>query len=159
MRRLLLILLIATGCSAPRAPIGFWSRNRNAPTGERHGPWIGYFDAAEMRLAHRGHYRHGRPVGRWRYYTYHGTLDHDERYRRRGELRIRHFHANGRIAQRGSARLVSTADTVHYYWYGLWQLYDSTGRHRGWELYDKGHRMAGGLDDVRSNRRSRRLLR
>ncbi|AYA38009.1 hypothetical protein D3Y59_13740 [Hymenobacter oligotrophus] len=131
-------------CQAPRGPVGFWSRNRLDAQQERHGPWRAYFDSAATKLASRGHYRHGRPRGHWRYYAYQGQLDHDDRYRSGGLMLVRHFHANGQVARQGQAHLESDSAVVQYYWFGRWLLYDTIGREIGWELYDKGYRMAQG---------------
>jgi hypothetical protein len=139
-----ILFLLAAGCAFRHGPIGPWSRNRTLPTGERHGPWRTYYDPADTRLATRGRYRRDRPVGHWRYYRYAGGLDHDDRYRRQGRMLVRQFHPSGHLARRGQARVEVHPDSVHYYWYGLWQLYDSTGRQTGWELYDHGWRAARG---------------
>ncbi|WP_126694712.1 hypothetical protein [Hymenobacter gummosus] len=145
---MLLLLLFAVGCAAPRGPIGFWSRNRLRADGARQGPWRTYYDSADTRLATRGRYRHDQPLGHWRYYRYAGSLERDDRYRRRGRMLVRRFHPNGRLAERGQARVEAGADTVHYYWYGFWQQYDSTGQPAGWELYDQGWRAARGVGAV-----------
>jgi hypothetical protein len=146
MRHVLLgILLLSAGCATRRGPIGFWSQNRLRTDGARHGPWRTYYDSADTRLATRGRYRHDRPVGHWCYYRYAGPLDHDDRYRRHGRMLVRQFHPNGRLARQGQARVEAGTDTVHFYWYGLWQLYDSTGQASRWELYDHGWRAAQGI--------------
>lgn len=147
----MLLAAALAACQAPRGPIGFWSRNRLDARQERHGPWRAYFDSANTRLASRGHYQHGRPRGHWRYYTFAGKLDHDDRYRPGGLMLVRHFHPNGQVARRGQARLESDTAVVQYYWFGLWQLYDSTGHATNWELYEKGHRMAKGAGVARPN--------
>lgn len=149
MRCLVLIpafggLLLLAGCAAPHWPIGFWSRNRLRPDGSTQGPWRTYFDQADTRLATRGHYRHDKPRGHWSYYRPAGALEHEEQYHRRGRITVRYYHPNGQLARRGQARVEVGADSVRYYWYGLWQLYDSTGRNQGWELYDRGWRAAKG---------------
>lgn len=138
------LALLAAGCTTPRVPIGFWSRNRLRPDGARQGPWCAYYDSADTRLASRGHYRHDKPTGRWRYYRYTGALDHTERYQRGQRIRMRYYHPNGRLARRGQAQVEVGADSVRFYWQGLWQLYDSVGRASGWELYDRGWRSARG---------------
>ncbi|KUG05998.1 hypothetical protein ASU33_01080 [Solirubrum puertoriconensis] len=139
------LVALMPACKVQHGPIGFWSRNRLDAQEERHGPWRFYFDSNETQLVSRGHYYHGRPRGHWRYYTFEGKLDHDDRYRHGGLMLVRHFHANGQIARRGQARLSSDTVQVQYYWFGIWQLYDDKGRATGWELYDKGYRTAHGL--------------
>ncbi|MCC3156049.1 hypothetical protein LJ737_02315 [Hymenobacter sp. 15J16-1T3B] len=148
MRLLLLALsgvLLAAACTTVRPPIGFWSRNRVRVDGSRQGPWRTYYDQADTRLATRGHYRRDHPTGHWRYYRPEGVLDHTERYHRRGRISIRYYRPNGQLARQGQARVVVEPDTVRFYWYGLWQLYDSTGKASNWELYDKGWRAARGV--------------
>ncbi|RAK64526.1 hypothetical protein [Hymenobacter edaphi] len=136
-------LLLTTACSRGHLPVGFWSRNQARADGSRQGPWRTYYDAADTRLATRGHYRRDKPRGHWQYYRPDGTLEHAEQYRRR-RIDIRYYHPSGQLSRRGQARVVVEPDTVRFYWYGLWQLYDSTGRETGWELYDKGWRAARG---------------
>ncbi|OON70933.1 hypothetical protein B0919_02710 [Hymenobacter sp. CRA2] len=147
-------MLLITGCSVQRGPVGFWSRNRLVHN-ERRGPWRTYLDAADTHVGTRGHYRHDRPVGYWRYYRYDGSLEHTERYHRHGEMRLRYFHPNGKLASQGQARIEVLPDTMHFYWYGTWRLYDTTGRENGWELYQNGWRAARGTTapkPLRSNK-------
>lgn len=139
---ILLILMGLSCCSAPRGPIGFWSRNRLNNRKERQGPWVTYFDSARTYLLSRGHYRHDLPRGRWRYYDAHGRVYQADHYLSYSELRIRLYHPNGKLKARGQARIDTSATEIHYYWQGRWQVFDSTGQASGWELYDRGRRLA-----------------
>lgn len=144
MRCLFLPLLLAAcglaSCTAPRGPIGFWSRNRLDQQGERHGPWVSYYDTSNTVRANTGHFRHGREVGRWRYYTPGAGLERWERFHRNrlGVVSIAYFHPNGRLARRGRARYVQEADGAHFYWFGDWRVYDPTGTPIKVETYGTG---------------------
>ncbi|KAA9332926.1 hypothetical protein F0P96_08015 [Hymenobacter busanensis] len=134
----LLLFVLLSSCQSTRVPIGFWSRNRFGKAGLREGPWREYYDSAQTMCISRGRYRHGRPVGRWTYAHPDGYRSRTERYRRHGLVLIEDFHPNGQLAARGQARLVFTADTVHYYWFGTWQRRDDHGQVTAVEQYNNG---------------------
>lgn len=77
--------LSATACTAPRFT-GRFDRQ-----GQRQGRHRAYYDDACTQLLTRGRYRHGRPVGCWRYYALAGELQRQERYRRRGFSDITYY--------------------------------------------------------------------
>ncbi|WP_426489830.1 toxin-antitoxin system YwqK family antitoxin [Hymenobacter sp. 102] len=124
-----------------RGPIGFWSRNRfHAADDKRHGPWREYFDMAEQHPANAGRYRHGLPVGRWRYYHPTGGLERQEQFYRRppGLLTIRYYHSNGQLARQGQARYRITDANVRFFWFGEWKCYDTAGQPQPSEFYRNG---------------------
>lgn len=148
--RIVLGLLLAAGslsssCARPkRGPVGFWSRNRYDRSGDqRHGPWRGYFDTEEKRLANQGRYRHGRTVGRWRYYSPTGQLERTERYHRRpaGQVTLAYYHPNGQLSKRGQALYRSEPTVMRFFWFGEWQCYAPDGRSLPAEHYQNGHQV------------------
>jgi hypothetical protein len=79
------LLATASACTTAvpgRQHAAFWRTNGYDRQGEQQGRWRTYFDAQKQTRFTTGRYRHGRPVGHWRYYTQLGGLDHEERYRR-----------------------------------------------------------------------------
>ncbi|GAA4390300.1 hypothetical protein [Hymenobacter koreensis] len=130
--------LIVSSCHSTHGPIGFWSRNRFDEAGRRQGPWHEYYDAAETIRVSRGRYQQGRPVGRWTYTHPAGHRWRKEQYRQHGVVNIRDYHPNGKLAARGQARLDTQTDTLHYYWFGTWQRYDTTGQVVSREIYQQG---------------------
>ena len=149
MRILLLALLsvVATACatSSPRVangPRGFWHANRLDRHGDPQGRWHVYYDSAQARPLTRGRYRHGRAVGRWRYYAPVGGLVRQERYHRHGFSDITYYHANGLVARRGQARVADEPDGLHFYWFGEWLSYSDTGTLQKVEIYQSGRLVA-----------------
>ncbi|TGE09283.1 hypothetical protein EU556_00150 [Hymenobacter fodinae] len=129
--------MLVASCTS--LPVGH-ARNRYDAKGQRHGYWQEYFDAAEMHVANRGRYRHGRPVGLWRYYTPAQQLERKERYLRipAGQLSITYYHPNGQIARQGRAQYVLRPDGAQFYWFGEWKRYSAIGRAEASEYYVNG---------------------
>ena len=151
MRQLLCIVifgLLLSSCASStvsttsrnRLPIGFWSLNEYDRRGERHGRWYAYFDEEYQKIGTKGRFRHGRPVGRWRYYSPTGQLERQEVYLRRpaGRQLITYYHPNGRVAKRGQAQFVVEANDAHFYWLGDWTTYSLTGAPEKIETYSTG---------------------
>ncbi|GAB3637079.1 hypothetical protein GCM10027422_26690 [Hymenobacter arcticus] len=86
--------------------------------GQRQGRHRAYYDDAHTQLLTRGRYRHGRPVGRWRYYALAGELQRQERYRRHGFSDISYYYPGGQVARRGRARVVAEPGGPHFFWLG-----------------------------------------
>lgn len=128
---LLPLLLLATAACTPRL-------NRLDHAGERHGRWALYYDSLNTRPQLRERFRHGQPVGRARHYAYAGQLERQEHYRRHGRSTITYYHPNGRLARQGQARTVQEPDGLHFYWFGQWPAYDSTGRLLKVDTYTAG---------------------
>ncbi|MBX0291911.1 hypothetical protein K3G63_15770 [Hymenobacter sp. HSC-4F20] len=143
---LLASTLVLTSCAtARRGPVGFWSHNRYDGGGEqRHGPWREYFDAQEQRLANRGRYQHGLPVGRWHTYTPTGQLERTERFYRHpyGLVRLTYYHPNGQVAKRGRARYRAEPTGAHFFWFGEWQRFAPDGQPLPSEWYLDGRQTA-----------------
>lgn len=144
---LLLLLLTAASCTrVPKAPVGFWSRNRYDRSGDqRHGPWREYFDQSNQHLANRGRYRHGLPVGTWRHYSPTGPLEYREKLHRRprGLATLSYYHPNGRLAKRGQAQYRAEPTGAHFFWFGEWKCYAPSGQPLASEWYLEGKKVAG----------------
>jgi antitoxin component YwqK of YwqJK toxin-antitoxin module len=147
MRPLILALLglAATACATtkPKLPrAAFWRTNGYDRHKEMQGRWRTYFDDdTRKRPFTTGRYRHGSPVGHWRYYTQPGPLDHEERYHRKFSD-ITFYYPNGQVAQRGRARIVDEGIVMHYYWFGEWQKFSDTGKLLQIDTYEKGKLVA-----------------
>lgn len=149
MRQILCIVILglllcscasSTTTARNRRPIGFWSLNEYDRAGERHGRWYAYFDEQYQKIGTKGRFRHGRPVGRWRYYSLVGQLERQEVYLKRpaGRQLITYYHPNGRVAKRGQAQFVTDATDAHFYWLGDWISYSPTGEPEKVETYKTG---------------------
>lgn len=125
--------------SCATLPLGH-PHNRLDAEGKRHGRWREYFDAAETQVANQGRYRHGQPVGQWRYYAPGRKLEHKERYLRSPahQLQLAYYHPNGRLAKSGQARYLLHADGGRFYWFGEWKQYTDTGKPLPSEYYING---------------------
>ncbi|WP_135532686.1 toxin-antitoxin system YwqK family antitoxin [Hymenobacter wooponensis] len=137
--RVSLLALSVTTVSCASLPLGH-ARNHRDAKGQRHGYWQEYFDAAESEVANRGRYRHGRPVGVWRYYNPTQQLERKERYLRipAQQLAITYFHPNGQIARYGRAQYVLRPDGAQFYWFGEWKRYSALGQVEASEYYVNG---------------------
>lgn len=130
--------------SLKKGPIGFWSRNRfDAGNEQRHGPWREYFDAAEQHIAHKGRYRHGAPVGRWRSFNPGGQMEHTERFHRRpqGLVTLTYYYPNGQIEKIGQARYQVEPTGARFFWFGEWRQFSSTGMPLPSEWYQNGEKV------------------
>lgn len=136
MQRLFVLLLgsLATACTSSR-PTEHLDRHD-----QRQGRWNTYYDDARTQLFTRGRYRHGQPVGRWRYYTLAGARQRRERYHRHGFSDITYYYPGGQVARQGQARVVDEPDGQHFYWLGEWKYYSLAGALDSVQTYDLGKR-------------------
>jgi len=138
MQRLLLfclLLALATACASTQLATGRTDRQ-----GDRQGRYRTYYDDARTQPFIRGRYRHGQPVGRWRYYAQAGELQHKERYRRHGLSHITYYYPSGQVAKQGHARLADEPDGLHFYWFGDWNYYSPAGALDSVQVYTLGKR-------------------
>ena len=135
---LLLLALLAslvTSCAGGRAAEPL---DRHV---QRHGRWTTYYDDARTQLFTQGRYRHGQPVGRWRYYANTGRLQRRERYRRHGFSDITYYYPDGQVARQGRARVVEEPNGPHFYWFGEWKYYAAAGTLDSVQTYQLGKRL------------------
>jgi len=128
---------LATACAGTR-PTG--PAERSDRQGRRQGRSRTYYDEARTQRFIEARYRHGQPVGRWRYYAQAGDLQRQERYRRRGFSDIRYYYPGGQVARRGRARTVDELQGAHFYWLGEWRFYSPAGALDSVQVYRLGHR-------------------
>jgi hypothetical protein len=104
---------------------------------ERHGRWIIYQDSTNTKIDNTGKYRHGIPKGTWKYYDPESHLQRKEKYFLH-RIQITHYYPNGKIRKKGRARIVTSDQLIHYFYYGDWLVYDTTGSLIKKELYKEG---------------------
>jgi antitoxin component YwqK of YwqJK toxin-antitoxin module len=138
MRSLLFVVLgsLATACTSSR-----YTEHLDRHD-QRQGRWNTYYDDARTQLLTRGRYRHGQPVGRWRYYTLTGTIQRRERYRRHGFSDITYYYPGGKVARQGRAQIVEEPSGLHFYWLGEWNYYSLTGALDSVQTYKLGKRQS-----------------
>lgn len=111
--------------------------NRYNKQGERKGRWVVYLDSAKTIKSMEGRFRNGNSVGKAFYYTMDGKLERKEISRFK-KLKTTFYYPNGTVHLKGKARLDDNPEKIHYYFYGKWKHYDSTGRLVKYRYYEKG---------------------
>lgn len=107
---------------------------------QQHGYWITYADNDKKIILTKGRYKNGVQVGKWTYNTFSGVKERTEIYRGK-KMRITHFHANGKIAVKGKAKIVVDNAKLHFYYYGPWEYYTETGLLQKISYYENGKLM------------------
>lgn len=138
---ILLLLLLPLALQAQLKPInGIWpfKINRFDKEGRHHGRWKLYL-SDDSTLLRNGRFKHGKERGKWRYYYPDGSIRKLEYHKpRSNEFLVKLFHDNGSLERKGMARVVETERTIHYYWYGTWEVYNRAGQLTHTEYYEKG---------------------
>ena len=135
---LLLCSMLLSACAANNGPRGFWKPNRYDRNSLSKGRWRTYYDADSKQPFTTGKYRHGRPVGTFRYFAPTGNLDHSERYGQDGMCEVTYWHSSGKVARRGNAQWVTGKKGARFYWYGPWTSYDENGQITSIQTYTDG---------------------
>jgi antitoxin component YwqK of YwqJK toxin-antitoxin module len=137
-----LLLLVPFALQAkPKSQNGVWpfKINRFDKEGRHHGRWKLY-QADNTTLLRNGRFKHGKERGKWRYYYPDGSIRKIEYHKpNTNEYLIKLFHDNGALEKKGMARVVETERTIHYFWFGTWEVYNRAGQLTHTEYYEKGH--------------------
>lgn len=138
---LLALPLLAAACTTAvpgRRHAAFWRTNGYDHQGEQQGRWRTYYDEdTRQRPYTAGRFRHGRPVGHWRYYNQPGYLDHEERYHK-NYSDMMFYYPNGQVARRGRSQVVDEHPNIHYFWFGDWQEFADSGQLLRVDTYEHG---------------------
>jgi hypothetical protein len=124
-------------------PLIFFSQNNinKYRKKERHGQWTIYQDSTNKIIDNTGKYRKGIPKGTWKYYDSNERLIKTEKHIFRRTY-IRFYHSNGEIKKKGKAKTVINDQLIHYFYFGNWYEYDTTGRLSKKIFYKEGHRIS-----------------
>jgi len=124
MNRLLVIIMLATIFSIP-ASAQFWKRKVNQldENGKKHGFWIEYMDSSHEDISGKGRFNHGRESGKWKHYHFNGKRRLKYKYKK-DDIKVKYYYSNGRLEQKGRARIEYSEKDVHYFWEGEWRFYD-----------------------------------
>ncbi|MGZ4056112.1 MAG: DUF6624 domain-containing protein [Bacteroidia bacterium] len=106
---------------------------------ERQGKWIIYRDSTKQ-IYQTGRYKNGDPKGLWKFYDEAGNLSKTELYRSK-KIKFKFYYPNGTIKKRGKAKTVLEEKNLHFYYYGTWYNYDSTGVLTKKQVYDYGSKI------------------
>ncbi|WP_187260854.1 toxin-antitoxin system YwqK family antitoxin [Pontibacter beigongshangensis] len=113
----------------------FFRINRFDKEGRFHGRWKVHHEE-EGYLIRKGRFRHGREVGKWKYFYPDGTTFMEEKWKRgKGEIRVKRYYENGELKRKGKARLDTAGEQVRFYWFGDWKVYNEQGQYTHTEKY------------------------
>ncbi|MFT2007632.1 toxin-antitoxin system YwqK family antitoxin [Pontibacter sp. 13R65] len=113
----------------------FFKINRFDKEGQFHGRWKVYHEE-DGYLIRKGRFRHGREVGKWKYYYPDGTTYMVERWKpRKGEILVKRYNENGTLNREGKARLDTTGERLRFYWFGDWKVYNENGQYSHTEKF------------------------
>lgn len=108
---------------------------------ERHGIWIVYQDSTDTKIDNIGRYRKGLPKGTWKYYDADEKLIKKEKHVFR-KIFITQYHPNGKIQKKGQAKVVVSENLIHYFYYGDWYVYDTSGTLIKKQFYKEGMKIS-----------------
>ena len=106
---------------------------------QKQGKWISYHDSAL--IDNISYWRKGKPKGKWKFYDPEGHLIKTEKYRFRKISNI-YYHPNGKVYKKGMSKQVLEDKYLHFYYYGEWLVYDSTGVLAAKQIFDKGTKIS-----------------
>ena len=107
---------------------------------ERQGKWIIYSDSTNTHIDEIGRYKKGNQKGVWKSYD-NDVLVKKEIYRFK-KISTTYYYPNGMIAKKGKSKIVLEGNLLHFYFYGNWLLFDSTGSVIKKEYYEKGTKIS-----------------
>lgn len=108
---------------------------------ERHGKWIIYTDSTQKQIDNIGRYRKGVQKGTWKYYNEKGILVKQDKYRFR-KIITSYYHPNGKIQKQGKSKIVQEGNILHFFYYGDWLVYDTTGSLIKKQVYERGMKIS-----------------
>ncbi|PBQ33295.1 hypothetical protein CNR22_16440 [Sphingobacteriaceae bacterium] len=136
LKKIFLFLLLILFCDLSYSQ----KLNRFNKHGQRTGKWITYNDSAKTSKSIEGRYRNGNPKGTFYFYTLDGTLERKEVSRFK-ILKTTFYYPDKKIQFKGQARIDNETDKVHYYFFGKWKYYDTTGQVLKYVYYEKGRQV------------------
>lgn len=107
---------------------------------QQHGLWIIYTDSTKTKILTKGKFKNGIQVGKWIYNSPNGIKERTEIYRGK-RIKIKHFHANGKTAVKGKARIVVEQKKLHFYYTGPWYYYLENGALEKTAWFENGIRV------------------
>jgi antitoxin component YwqK of YwqJK toxin-antitoxin module len=120
---------------------GYSQKNNRYKHKERQGLWVTYTDSSNTQISDIGRYRKGIPKGVWKYYDNNKTLLKKESYRFK-KTKISLYYPNGVIKKQGQAKIILEKKLLHFFYYGNWLLYDSTGTLTSKQVYKNGNKIS-----------------
>lgn len=143
---LLIIFCLASGKAEAKAEWPWWpfKINRFDKEGKYHGRWKVYLGEGKNKVLIRdGRFKHGKEVGKWRYYYPSGSLYiYEEHNRWENTFLMKRYYENGNLMKEGHAIMINNGKSVAYFWYGEWKVYDEQGNYTHTEIYKDGNLIA-----------------
>lgn len=143
---LLIIFCVVSGNAEATADWPWWpfKINRFDKEGRYHGRWKLYLgEGKDKVLIRNGRFKHGKEVGKWRYYYPSGSLYiYEEHKRWENTFLMKRYYENGNLMKEGQAIMINNGKSVEYFWYGEWKVYDDQGNYIYTEVYKDGNLIA-----------------
>lgn len=143
---LLAALLLTAESADAKAEWPWWpfKINRFDKEGRFHGRWKVFLGEGKDRVMIRnGRFKHGKEIGKWRYYYPSGALYIYEEHKRYENVYImKRYHENGNLMKEGQAMTVNNGKGVKYFWIGEWKVYNEQGEYTHTEVYRDGSLVA-----------------
>lgn len=128
------ILLLTFSCFSQKL-------NKLNKHGLRTGKWIIYADSAKTKKLFEGKFKNDKTVGTCSYYRTDGILERKEKNLWFKRIKTTLYHSNGKIMLKGKAKIENLPDMVHYYFYGKWNGFDTSGVPEKFVYYKKGEKV------------------
>lgn len=93
---------------------------------KRHGKWREEYSSDQGTLIAVGKYKLGEKVGVWKT-TFNGKLYQKDNIKS-NITKVKIYHPNGKIMQRGQTKLDITPENRHWYYFGDWKFYNEEGK-------------------------------
>lgn len=95
--------------------------------GEKIGRWVFDTTIENKKDIHRGRYdAEGFQKGTWRY-KYNGKLYKKEEFKN-GIATTTEYHPNRKVKAKGHTKFEKKGNSLHYYYFGSWFIYDTKGK-------------------------------
>lgn len=102
---------------------------------QKQGLWIEY-DTLEYIYKTVGKFKDNSEIGTWKYY-YNNKLVRKEKYYKEN-CKTKFYYPNGRLEKKGYTKHEIKNNLNHWYYYGTWKYYDTTGKFINKKIYYKG---------------------
>lgn len=138
MIRLIIVIALTAIFTIPSQG-QFWKRKVNQvdENGKKHGYWIEYMDSKHVDISGKGKFEHGRETGKWTHYHFNGKRRLKYKYLK-DDIKVKYYYPNGRLEQKGRARIEYSEEDTHYFWEGEWRFYDEKRKLQKIMMYEEG---------------------
>ncbi|MBC34640.1 MAG: hypothetical protein CL663_07370 [Bacteroidetes bacterium] len=103
----------------------FWKRKLNQldQNKKKTGVWKNYWDDKGKKKMYKYHYKDGKEVKVAKVYHPNGKRSNKFRYYKNDVVKVKYYDKNGKLTQKGWARMEFSEKEIRYYYHGLWKFY------------------------------------